>query len=68
MTNVDTKPLELLGKQISFDVILSDDIKKIFPDGVLKNGLVEAVLIHLSGNHEILVKDNFYSLDEIKIK
>lgn len=68
MTNVDTKALELLGKEISFQVILPDQLKLTFPDGLFVNGVVESVVINLSGNHEILVKDNFYSLDEIQIK
>lgn len=68
MTNVDTKALELLGKEISFQVILPDQLKLTFPDGIFVNGVVESVVINLSGNDEILVKDNFYSLDEIQIK
>ena len=66
MTVSHTKLLELLGKDISFSVILKDEIKQYFPDG--ESGTVEAVLIHVSGNHEILVGDVFYSLDEIQIK
>jgi hypothetical protein len=61
--------LELLGKDISFSVILKDEISKVyFPEGILESGTVEAVLIHISGNHEILVGDVFYSLNEIEIK
>ena len=67
MTVSHTKLLELLGKNISFSVIMTDEIKEFFPD-IFENGTVEAVLIHVSGNHEILVGDVFYSLDEIEIK
>lgn len=68
MTVANTKALELLGKDISFKVILNDEIKVYFPDGILKSGTVEAVLIHISGNHEILLGDFFYSLNEIEMK
>ena len=68
MTESHTKLLELLGKDISFSVILKDEVKQYFPDGILESGTVEAVLIQLSGNHEILVGDVFYSLDEIEMK
>lgn len=67
MTAANTNPLELLGKQISFSVILSDELKEFFPDGILESGIVEAVLVEVSGNHEILVGDVFYSLDEIEM-
>lgn len=68
MTQSHTKLLDLLGKEISFSVILEDEISQFFPDGIFKSGSVEAVLIHVSGNHEILVGDVFYSLNEIEIK
>ena len=68
MTVSHTKLLELLGKNISFSVIMADEIKEFFPDGIFENGTVEAVLIHVSGNHEILVGDVFYSLNEIEMK
>lgn len=68
MTASHTKLLELLGKDISFSVILKDEIKVYFPEGIIESGTVEAVLIQLSGNHEILVGDVFYSLNEIEIK
>jgi hypothetical protein len=68
MTVANTTVLELLGKDISFSVIMADEIKESFPDGIFESGTVEAVLIHLSGNHEILVGDVFYSLDEIEMK
>ena len=41
---------------------------QFFPNGILESGTVEAVLIHVSGNHEILVGDVFYSLNEIEMK
>ena len=67
MTVANTTVLELLGKDISFSVIMADEIKEFFPAGVFESGTVEAVLIHVSGNH-ILVGDVFYSLDEIEMK
>jgi hypothetical protein len=67
MTESHSKVLELLGKDISFSVILKDEIKAYFPEGIIESGTVEAVLIQLSGNHEILVGDVFYSLNEIEM-
>lgn len=67
MTVSHSKVLELLGKQISFSVILKDEVKEFFPNGIL-SGTVEAVLICVSGDHQILVGDVFYSLDEIEMK
>ncbi|MEL4776297.1 hypothetical protein ACFZ8Q_18895 [Acinetobacter baumannii] len=68
MTVAHTKLLDLLGKNISFSVVRSDEIMQFFPNGILESGTVEAVLIHVSGNHEILVGDVFYSLNEIEMK
>ena len=68
MTVSHTKLLELLGKNISFSVIMADEINEFFPGGIFESGTVEAVLVHVSGNHEILVGDVFYSLDEIEMK
>lgn len=68
MTESHTKLLDLLGNDISFSVIPSEEIMQFFPNGILESGTVEAVLIHVSGNHEILVGDVFYSLNEIKMK
>ena len=59
MTVANTTVLELLGKDISFSVIMADEIKEFFPDGIFESGTVEAVLIQLSGNHEIFVGDVF---------
>lgn len=67
MAAVDTTALELLGKNISFNLILRDELKEFFPDGICESGTVQSVLIALDGNHEILVGDSFYSLDEIHI-
>ena len=67
MTVSHSKVLELLGKQISFSVILKDEVKEFFPNGILESGTVKAVLICVSGDH-ILVGDVFYSLDEIEMK
>lgn len=68
MTVSHSKVLELLGKEISFSVILKDEIKEFHPNGVLESGTVEAVLICVSGDHEILVGDVFYLLNEIEMK
>ena len=67
MTDSHTKLLDLLGKDISFSVIRSEEIM-FFPNGIFASGTVEAVLIRISGNHEILVGDVFYSLAEIQMK
>lgn len=68
MTISHSKVLELLGKQISFDLIFFDERKDLFPSGVCINGLVESVVINFSGTYEILVNEYFYSLNEIKIR
>lgn len=68
MTESHTKLLDLLGKDISFSVIRSEEIMQFFPNGIFASGTVDAVLIHISGNHEILVGDVFYSLAEIQMK
>jgi hypothetical protein len=66
MTKSYTKLLDLLGKDICFSVVLSDEIKHFFPDEIF--GTVEAVLIDLFGDHQILVCDVFYSINEIEMK
>lgn len=68
MTDSHTKLLDLLGKDISFSVIRSEEIMQFFPNRIFASGTVDAVLIHISGNHEILVGDVFYSLAEIQMK
>lgn len=67
MTVSHTKALDLLGKDISFTEILTDDLKTFFPDGLNHSGIVEAVIITLTGDYEILVSDTFYSLSSINI-
>lgn len=70
MTNVDTKALELLGKEISFTFFVNvpEKYKNDFSSTQTVVGTVESVLIKLVGSHEILVGDEFYSLDEISIQ
>lgn len=41
MTVANTTVLELLGKDISFSVILKDEIKQYFPDGILNLELLK---------------------------
>lgn len=67
MAVAHTTVLSLLGKEVSFSVLLDDQIKSFFPDGVLVNGSVEEVIIALSGNHQILVGDEFYELSRIDL-
>lgn len=67
MAVAHTTVLSLLGKEVSFSVLLDDQIKYLFPDGIYVTGEVEAVLIALSGNHQILVCDNLYLLSEIDL-
>jgi len=59
--------LSLLGKEVSFSVLLDDQIKPFFPDGFHVSGSVEEVIIALSGNHQILVGDEFYELSTIDL-
>ena len=54
--------LELLGKEVSFDLILSDELRQFSPEGISQTGRVESVLIDLSGDHQILVDNEFYSI------
>lgn len=70
MTVANTKALELLGKDVSFEIdqLVPEIYKDVFPAKRMIYGKVEAVLIHISGNHEILVGDFFYPLDEIEMK
>ncbi len=60
--------LELLGKDVSFDRVLPYDILRFFPSGIHIDGKVLAVLIELDGNHQILVDDVFYQLNQIQMK
>jgi hypothetical protein len=70
MTAANTKALELLGKDVSFEIdeLVPEIYKDVFPAKRMIYGKVEAVLIHISGNHEILVGDFFYVLNEIEMK
>ena len=70
MTVTNTKALELLGKNVSFEIDLTvpEIYKGSFPSIQNIDGQVEAVLIHISGDHQILVGDFFYPLKEIRMK
>ena len=57
--------LAMLGKSVSFDVVLPADLQVFFPDGIKQHGIVEAVVLELSGNHQILVNGEFFSLANI---
>ena len=59
--------LSLLGKEVSFSVLLDDQNKIFFPDGIHISGSVEKVVIDLTGDHAILVGDKFYQLSEIDL-
>ena len=60
MAVAHTTVLSLLGKEVSFSVLLDDQIKSFFPEGINITGLVEEVIIALNGNHQILVGDEYY--------
>lgn len=70
MAVANTKSLELLGKDVSFEIdeLLPEIYKDVYPSKRMIYGKVEAVLIHISGNHQILVGDFFYELNEIEMK
>lgn len=63
-----TTVLEMLGKEVSFSVVLNDQLKSYFPEGVHVTGDVQEVIIALDGNHQILVSDEFYELSRIELK
>lgn len=67
MTVAHTTVLSLLGKEVSFSVLLDEQIKSFFPDGINITGLVEEVIITLNGNHQILVGAEFYELSKIDL-
>lgn len=67
MTAAHTTVLSLLGKEVSFSVLLDDQIKSFFPDGIHITGDVQEVIIALNGNHQILVGDEFYELSKIDL-
>lgn len=62
-----TTVLSLLGKEVSFSVLLDEQIKIFFPQGIHINGCVQEVIIALNGNHQILVDDKFYELSHIDL-
>lgn len=68
MAVAHTTVLSLLGKEVSFSVLLDDQLKSFFPDVIHVTGEVEQVLIALNGNHQILVSGEFYYLSEIDLK
>lgn len=63
-----TTALNLLGKHVSFTVSLNvpEKYKDVFSNFCEKTGIVESVLIHLSGDHQFEVDGNLYSFDEVK--
>ena len=65
MTVSNTTVLSLLGKDVSFSVLLCDQKKPFFPDGIHVTGTVDEVIIALNGNHQILVCDEFYSVFDV---
>lgn len=67
MAVAHTTVLSLLGKEVSFSVLLDEQIKSFFPEGINITGSVEEVIIALSGNHQILVGDKFYELSRIDL-
>lgn len=68
MAVAHTTVLEMLGKEVSFSVVLNDELKSFFPGGVHVTGDVQEVIIALNGNHQILVSDEFYELSRIELK
>lgn len=62
-----TTVLSLLGKEVSFSVLLDDQIKPFFPQGIQIHGCVQEVIIAPNGNHQILVDDEFYELSRIDL-
>lgn len=66
MTVSNITVLSLLGKEVSFSVLLDDQKKPFFPDGIQVDGSVEEVIIALNGNHQILVGDAFYPVSDIQ--
>lgn len=68
MAVAHTTVLSLLGKDVSFSVLLDEQIKSFFPEGINIAGLVEEVIIALNGNHQILVGDEYYQISKIHFK
>ena len=67
MTVAHTTVLSLLGKEVSFSVLIDDEFKIYFPDGIHVTGAVEEVIISLNGRHQISVGDVLYLLSEIDL-
>lgn len=65
MAVAHTTVLSLLGKDVSFSVLLDEQIKSFFPEGINITGSVQEVIIALNGNHQILVCDEFYEISKI---
>lgn len=65
MAVAHTTVLSLLGKDVSFSVLLDEQIKSFFPEGINIIGSVQEVIIALNGNHQILVGDEFYEISKI---
>ena len=63
-----TTVLSLLGKEVSFSVLIRDEFKDCFPEGIHVQGVVETVAIALNGNHQILVSGQYFALSEIDLK
>jgi hypothetical protein len=63
-----TTVLSLLGKEVSFTLLISDQLKYYFQVPIHVHGVVEAVVISLTGNHEILVCGQYYFLSQIDLK
>lgn len=68
MAVAHTTVLEMLGKEVSFSVLLDEQIKCFFPEGIQVTGDVQEVIIALDGNHQILVLDEYYQLSRIDLK
>lgn len=68
MAVAHTTFLSLLGKDVSFSVLLDEQIKSFLPEGINIAGLVEEVIIALNGNHQILVGDEYYQISKIHFK
>lgn len=66
MAVANTNALELLGKEVSFSVLLDEQIKSFFPEGIHVTGDVEEVIIAQNDNHKILVCDEYYQLSKIR--
>lgn len=65
MTVSNITVLSLLGKDVSFSLLLSEQKKHFFPDGIHVSGIVEEVAIALNGNHQILVCEEYYSVFDV---